>query len=176
MAVDFALNDNGDIAFIQSSRKSEAFQLDFLIADSNSLRLDFFVNNTKEQSYLDGMIPGLIFNFYLDNIEYDKDILLLESKEDIVFQQIKIRLNTALSTIKNNEALGSEIDNLKHRILNGNDKDKYEDVIDCIRNAIKDVLPNAEITVKKINTIYTDYSNSLIVTIVKDEINYYYYL
>ena len=171
MAMDFALNDNGDIAFVQSSRKSEAFQLDFLIANSNSLKLDFFVTDTKEESYLEGLTPGLIFNFYLDNIEYDKDIFLLESEEDVIFQKIKIRLNTALGTIRNNKTLGSEIDNLKHRILNGSDDDKYEDIIDCVRNAIKDILPNAKITVKKLNTIYTDYSNSLIVTIVKDKIN-----
>lgn len=175
MAIDFALNENGDILFTESTRKSSSLQLDFLISNTNALKFDFYITDTKEQDYLPNMEPDFIFNFYINNIENNKEIFLTESDEDLLFQKIKLRLNTILGTVINNEELGSDLINYKHIILNP-EKENFSKLIETVKKALDDILPNAEITVKRLNTNYIDYSNSLLITIVKDEINYYYYL
>ena len=43
MAIDFALNENGDILFTESTRKSSSLQLDFLISNTNALKFDFYI-------------------------------------------------------------------------------------------------------------------------------------
>ena len=101
---------------------------------------------------------------------------IVTNEEDYIYQQIQIRLNSALGTIKNNENIGSKLELHKHTLLNPKKDYDYSAVQQCVRDAIKDILPQAEITVSKSSTIYTDYSNSLIVTITYKELNYYYYL
>ena len=93
-----------------------------------------------------------------------------------IYQQIQIRLNSALGTIKNNENIGSKLELYKHNLLNPEKDYDYSLIQQCVYNAIKDILPQAEITVTKSSTIYTDYSNSLIVIITYKNQNYYYYL
>ena len=72
------------------------------------------------------------------------------------------------------EDIGSNLDLYKHNLMS--DKDDFSTIKDSVKEALYDVLPNAEIDVQKINTIYLDYSNSIMITIKDDEYNYYYYV
>ena len=148
------LNKNGDILFKQSDRYKSSLQFDFFVTQSN----------------------GLIFDFYIEQLKDDKEIVCVDNEEDYIYQQIKIRLSSALGTIKENENIGSKLDLYKHTLINPEKDYDFTIIEQCVRDALYDILPNAEITVSKNSTIYTDYSNSLIVTITYKELNYYYYL
>lgn len=176
MGFDFKLNKFGDILFKYSSRDYSALQFDFFTSPSNGLIFDFYVDNYISEGYLSDLKPLFAFQFYIDTPEYDKEIVPVESEEEYIYQQIKIRLNTALGSIKNNEDIGSELDRYRHTILNPNKETEYPEIKECVEKAIADILPGATIKVTAKDTIYTDFTNSLIVSISKGEINYYYYL
>lgn len=175
---DFMLNKNGDILFKQSDRYKSSLQFDFFVTQTNGLIFDFYVDNPEPLSIIkeENVHPGFQFDFYIDEMKEDKEIVGVTNEEDYIYQQIQIRLNSALGTIKNNENIGSKLELHKHTLLNPKKDYDYSAVQQCVRDAIKDILPQAEITVSKSSTIYTDYSNSLIVTITYKELNYYYYL
>lgn len=173
---DFMLNKNGDILFKQSDRYKSSLQFDFFITQSNGLIFDFYVDNAEPLKLLDDVHPGLQFDFYIEQLKEDKEIACIDNEEDYIYQQIKIRLSSALGTIRENENIGSKLDLYKHTLINPEKDYDFTIIEQCVRDALYDILPNAEITVSKNSTIYTDYSNSLIVTITYKELNYYYYL
>ena len=119
MNYDFQLNKNGDILFKQSNRDNSSLQLDFYVAESKGLMFNFYIDSyIDEQEYLNDLDPEFIFEFYIDTPKNNKEILCIENKEDYLYQQLKIRLNSALGTIKGNEEIGSTIDNYRHILLN----------------------------------------------------------
>lgn len=177
MYYDFQLNKNGDILFKQSQKKETALQFDFYVANTKGMIFNFYIDNYEEQKYLNDLVPQFAFKFYVDTPKNNKDIMCIDNKEDYLYQQIKIRLNSALGTIKSNENIGSTLDNYRHILLNPDkNKGNYSDLILCVKNAIKDILPNAEITIYNSSSIYTDFTNSIVISIIQDDLNYYYYL
>ncbi len=177
MYYDFQLNEKGDILFKQSNCENPSFQFDFYVAKSKGLIFDFYVdNNENKQEYLDNLYPQFVFKFYIDSPKNDKKIMCIDTKEDYIYQQIKLRLSSALGTIKNNENIGSNLDIYKHMLLNPDKKKNYTELIDCVKEAIKDILPNAKIEIYNKPSIYTDFTNSIIISIIQDDYNYYYYL
>lgn len=176
MFYDFLLNKKGDILFKQSDRDNSSLQFDFFVAKSKGMMFNFYVDNFENQKYLDDLDPQFAFKFYIDNPEYDKEIVCIDSEDDLLYQQIKIRLNSALGTIKNNESLGSTLDNYRHILLNPDKNKGYAELITCVKDAIKDILPDAKVEIYNSSTIYTDFCNSIVVVIVVNDVNYYYYL
>lgn len=170
--IDFILNSNGDLSFTVSDTENEQLQLDFFTSQNTSLFFDFYIENLREFSYLDNLVPGLIFNFETSYINYDKEVYYSQSEEDYLLQQIKIRLSSPLGTIMGNENIGSELDFYKHKNIDQN----INSITDCIREAINDILPDAKIKVEKIDSGYFDYTNSLKITISNKDYNFYYYL
>lgn len=176
MFYDFQLNENGDILFKQSTRDKSSLQFDFYISKTNGMMFDFYVDSYDTNEYLYDLSPQFVFNFCVDNPENNKEIVCIDNKKEYLYQQIKIRLSSTLGTLKNNENIGSTLDNYRHMLLNPDKKKGYDNIISCVRNAINDILPNAKIEVFNTPTIYTDFTNSIIISIIKDDINYYYYL
>ena len=170
--IDFVLNSNGDLSFFASDPNSNQFQLDFFTSNNSSLLFDFYIENFKSSSYLKDLKPELVFNFELSNIEYNKDIYCTTSEEDYLFQQIKIRLSSPLETIMGNESIGSTLDYYRHKNI---DENIYT-ISECIKNAIKDIMPNVKVNVEKIGNAYFDYTDSLKITISNKDYNFYYYL
>lgn len=176
MFYDFQLSENGDILFKQSNRSKEFLQFDFYVAKSNGLVFDFYIDNYEIQQYLKDLTPQFEFEFYIDNPENNKEIAYIDNKEDYLYQQIKIRLSSALGTIKGNENLGSTLDNYRHMLLNPDKQKDHNDIMICVKNAIEDILPNAQINIYNTPTIYTDFTNSIVIAIVQEDLNFYYYL
>lgn len=176
MFYDFQLNENGDILFKQSDRSDSFLQFDFFIAKSNGLVFDFYIDAYRQKEYLQDLKPGFVFEFCIDNPEENKEIVCIEDKNDYLYQQIKIRLSSALGTIKGNESLGSTLDNYRHILLNSDKKKDYKDIETCVKEAIKDILPDAKITIYNTPSIYTDFTNSIIISIVQEDFDFYYYL
>ena len=128
MYYDFQLNENGDILFKQSDRSDSFLQFDFFVAKTNGLVFDFYVDTYEQREYLQDLKPGFVFEFCIDNPDKDKEIVCIEDKNDYLYQQIKIRLSSALGTIKGNESLGSTLDNYRHMLLNPDKKKDYKDI------------------------------------------------
>ena len=176
MYYDFQLNENGDILFKQSDRSDSFLQFDFFVAKTNGLVFDFYIDTYESKEYLQDLKPSFVFEFYIDNPDKNKEVVCIENKNDYLYQQIKIRLSSALGTIKGNESLGSTLDNYRHMLLNPDKKKDYKDIEACVREAIKDILPNAKITIYNTPSIYTDFTNSIIISIVQEDFDFYYYL
>lgn len=176
MFYDFQLNSNGDILFEESTRNDSALQFDFFVAPTNGLMFNFYIDNYESKEFLDDLEPQLVFDFCIDNPENNKEILCIDNKDDYIYQQLKIRLSSALGTIRGNEDIGSTLDLHRHKLLNSDKGDDYADLSNCVKNAISDILPHAEVRVMNKPSIYTDFTNSLVVYISQDDINFYYYL
>ena len=100
MNYDFQLNKNGDILFKQSNRDNSSLQLDFYVAESKGLMFNFYIDSyIDEREYLNDLDPQFIFEFYIDTPKNNKEVLCIENKEDYLYQQLKIRLNSALGKI-----------------------------------------------------------------------------
>lgn len=176
MKYDFTLGKNGDILFKQSDRSTSSLQFDFYIAKSEGLVLDFYIDSNNEEKYLSDLKPSFEFNFRTNIPSNNKDVMCITNKQDYLHQQIKIRLSSAIGTMIANENIGSYLDNYRHILLNP-EKDKgYDELISCVKMAISDILPNAQVGVKKKPSIYTDFTNSLVISITQDDFNFYYYL
>ena len=177
--IDFQLNKNGDLLFEESQIINNSFELNFFVSQSDMLIMNLYTENLSPFSYLENkkedriLAPGICMNMYLKKAENNKEIVLAKN-EDYLEQQIKIRLQTALNTLLNNEDIGSDLDLYRHNIIM--DKDDFGTIKESVKRAIKDILPDAEIDVEKIETIYLDYSNSLMITIKNDDYSYYYYV
>lgn len=169
---DFLLNVNGDIVFQKSTLSKDSFQLDFLISPYKAIAINFYIENYNNFKHIDNLTPQFLFNFNIKKIENDKKVIMAEDEEEYLKQQIKIRLETPLNTLLCNEEIGSNISIYNHKVM-GND---FEEIKECVKEAISDILPNAKIQVQKIDTIYLDYSNSLMITINFKNYNYYYYV
>lgn len=175
MSFDFKLNKKGDLLFEYSTRDSSSLQFDFFVSNTNGLIFDFYIDSPNYQKFLPDLEPGLIFKFFIDSPVHNKEICTIENDEYIE-QQIKIRLTSALGSIRGNESIGSRLDDYRHMLLNPEKENDYGEIIYCVEQAIADILPNATVEIFNKPGIYTDFTNSLIISIYQDEQQYYYYL
>lgn len=171
---DFLLSSNGDIMFEKSNFIEDSLEFNFLVSSHKTLSLNFYIENYNDFKYLDGFTPQFILNFNLKKIENDKSIVINENEEQYYQQQIKIRLETPLNTLLQNNNIGSNISLYNHKVITNDNT--FEDIKKCVKEALQDILPNAQIQVDKIDTIYLDYSNSLLITINFKNYSYYYYV
>lgn len=169
--VDFMLDNSGDIMFAEASMDSE-FQFDFVVSNNSTLFMDFYIENLKEHQYLKNMTPGLIYNFSISKITNNKEIVYNSDEEDYLYQQLKIRISSVVGTILNNEDIGSDIDKYRHKNIDKN----LDYILGSIRTAIEDIMPDAKISIRKTDSGYYDYSDSVEVSISNKKFNFYYYL
>ena len=85
-------------------------------------------------------------------------------------QAIKIRLSTALGSLEGNRDIGSKLELVMHEFIDV--QATHINLEKLIKEAIYDLIPNAQIYVQKPKTKYTDYSTSLTVVIVDGDKKY----
>lgn len=158
---DFLLDSRGDISFESSQKEEdERFTFNFHYATSDSLLFNFFteINGTKKRE------PEMLqFNFNTYTILYDKKNKLI-SGNDFIKQSIKIALETELGTIRENAEIGSNMYKYRHMFM---EEDKVIDYIKaCAEEAIKDIVPDAEVNVYLRETAYYDFYNAVKISVV----------
>lgn len=85
-------------------------------------------------------------------------------------QAIKIRLLSSLGSIRGNTDIGSKIETVIHNFI---DKDATLTTLEkLIKEAISDIITNPVIKISKVNSKYTDYSETLKITIIDNKNNY----
>lgn len=163
---DLFLTPRGDLAIEDMSDSKQRLEINFITSKSNALRLNFFIEDTffKNKS-----INSLLLNFKIDIPENNKELRLISG--DLAMEQaIKIRLLSSLGSIRGNTDIGSKIETVIHNFI---DKDATLTTLEkLIKEAISDIITNPVIKISKVNSKYTDYSETLKITIIDNKNNY----
>ena len=168
MALDLFLTDSGDFSFYTNADNlSDGFVFSFHIAPTDSLLFRFHTVN-KFQQKTDNMFN---YNFYLYTPKYDKTIKSV-SKDGFIYQNIKLRLNTELNTVRENLGMGCDLHTIMHSNIPNNRLCSY--IEEMVKASIIDLLPNSKVSVSLLNTNYLDYHDSIKIVIISDEDVYYF--
>lgn len=166
---DLMLTPNGDLAFEESEQLKDSLQINFVTSKSKAMTINFFIDNFMDKEQGNGLLVNFRVHKPLNN-KTCRDAI----GQDFYEQGIRLRLETTIGTIKGNEDIGSKLELYKHDYVDNNYLET--NIIKCVKEAITDILPNAEITIQKTKTPYLNYTNSFIVTIVDQDKYYEYYL
>lgn len=136
---DFLLTEKGDLVFHQE-KPPEKIEMKFGISDSPMFLLSFDSENKEKE------IKG--FHFYFrTQVEKTKSKLKIAEREDAITQAIKIRLKTQVGDIKDRQGIGSILYAYKHEnVLTPTLKNR---ISQAISEAIKDIVPDAEVEVTR---------------------------
>ena len=161
---DLYLTPRGDFAIQDVSNEKEQLEISFLTSKSNALVLEFFIEDTFLN---ENNGNALTLSFYINTPKYDKELKVV-SEELAMEQAIKIRLLSSLGSIKGNTDIGSKIETVIHNFI---DKDStFLQLEKIIKESIKDIIEHPIIKIEKSKSKYTDYSDTLKITIIdKDE-------
>lgn len=163
---DLFLTPRGDLAIEDMSDSKQRLEINFITSKSNALRLNFFIEDTFSKNK---SINSLLLNFKIDIPENNKELRLISG--DLAMEQaIKIRLLSSLGSIRGNTDIGSKIETVIHNFI---DKDATLTTLEkLIKEAISDIITNPVIKISKVNSKYTDYSETLKITIIDNKNNY----
>lgn len=163
---DMFLTPRGDLAIEDIIDSKERLEINFITSKSNALRLNFFVEDTYVKKSL---ADSLLINFKVEQPVENKEIRIV-SGNAAMEQAIKIRLLTALGSLRGNDDIGSKIESVIHQLI-----DKDSTILNLetyIRQAIQDIVYNPVIKISKINSKYVDYSDALKITIIDNDNKY----
>lgn len=164
---DLMINPNGDLMFETSEQLKDSLQINFVTSKSNAISLNFYIDNLMDKEVGNGLMINFKVHKPLNNKTCREAL-----GQDYYEQCIKIRLESALGTIKGNEDIGSRLDSFKHMFMD--DPSLEKKLKGCIYDAIKDILPKAYITIKKNKTPYLDYSTGVTILIIDEDRIYEY--
>ena len=163
---DLFLTPRGDLAIEDMSDSKQRLEINFITSKSNALRLNFFIEDTFSKTKSEN---SLLLNFKVDVPENNKELRLISGNLAIE-QAIKIRLLSSLGSIQGNKDIGSKIETVIHSFI---DKDATLITLEkLIKEAISDIVSNPVIKISKLNSKYTDYSDTLKITLIDNKNNY----
>lgn len=163
---DLFFTSRGDLAIEDINDTRKRLEINFLTSKSNALQLNFFISDTYQKN---NSLNSLLINFNIETPLYNKEIRLINGDQAIE-QAIKIRLLSSMNSIVGNKDIGSKLELIVHKFLDLEDTEQL--AIKYIAEAIRDIIPNPSITIKKINSKYTDYSNGFNVVIIDKDKKY----
>lgn len=163
---DFYLTPRGDLSISNINTDYKKLEINFVTSFSNALCLNYFVEDVKNNKVNP---TSLSLNFDIKKPNYDKEIKII-SGDECMEQAIKIRLVTALGSIKENEDIGSTLEELIHELIDN--KSIINSLKICIANAISDIVPNPIISISKPKTKYIDYSTNFNIVIIDGDKHY----
>ncbi|MGL4877944.1 hypothetical protein [Paraclostridium dentum] len=159
---DFYLTPRGDLSIENVTNAHKRLELNFITSYSNALCLNFFIEDTYQSQTLPN---ALYINFDIYKPEYNKELRMISGNQALE-QAVKIRLSSALGSLRGNKDIGSKIETVMHSFTDA--KNTQIDLIAYIQEAIADIIPNAEIELSVPKTKYVDYSNSINI-VIKDK-------
>lgn len=163
---DIFLTPRGDLAIEDIIDSKQRLEINFLTSKSNALRFNFFVEDTFEKQALPN---SLQINFKTEKPINNKEVRMVTGNAAIE-QAIKIRLLTALGSLRGNSDIGSKIELVIHQLIDNESTllnlEKY------IKQAIKDIISNPIIKISNVNSKYIDYSDKLKIVIIDKDVYY----
>lgn len=163
---DLFLTPRGDLAIDNNVGSSNKLELNFITSYSNSLRINFFIEDTYQKT---SDKNSLSINFNIDKPIYDKEIKMI-SGDKYIEQALRIRLETSLGTLRYNESIGSKLELVVHELVD--EQKTMAKLKQYVREAIVDIVKDPVIEITKPKTMYLDYSNSLSIKIIDKDKQY----
>lgn len=163
---DFYLTPRGDLSISNINTDYKKLEINFITSFSNALCLNFFIDDVKQSK----LSPSsLRINFDIEKPNYDKEMRVISGEESME-QAIKIRLLTALGSLRGNVDIGSTLEELIHELVDS--KSLVGSLKSCIANAISDIIPNPVISIEQPKTKYINYSTGFRVVIINGDKQY----
>lgn len=163
---DFYLTPRGDLSISNISTDSNKLEISFITSYSNALCLNFFIEDTQYNKYNS---TSLKINFNIEKPIYDKEFRII-SGDECIQQAIKIRLKSALGSIRENLDIGSTLEELMHELVDN--KNLVNSLKTAIANAIYDIIPNPTIIIEQPKSKYTNYSTGFNIVIIDNDKQY----
>lgn len=163
---DFYLTPRGDLSIDNISTDHKKLEINFMTSFSNALCLNFFIEDVQNNKFSPTCLQ---VNFEVLLPSYDKEIKVISGDECMV-QAIKIRLNSALGSIRENLDIGSTLEELVHKLIDN--PNIVSSLKTSIANAISDIIPNPVIIISQPKSRYINYSNGFNVIIIDNDREY----
>ena len=163
---DLFLTPRGDLAIKDISNSQKRLEVNFITSKSNALGINFYIEDT---SSLKAYKNSLSLSFSIDKPEYNKELEMI-SGDAYMEQAIKIRLLTSLGSLRGNSDIGSKLELVIHEFVDS--PTTISSLQKIIKEAIYDLIPNAEVRISKPNSRYLDYSTTLKILIVDKDKKY----
>jgi hypothetical protein len=144
---DLALTSNGDLVFEKNTAKPNPLKISFNVSNGEVMSLKFKIEDCPT---IVGGDNSIKISFDIKNPLRDKRVMILSDSAAKV-QAIKIRLQSALGEIAERGTIGSKLELVKHRQLY--EKSTSTDAVTFVKEAIADILPDAEVRVNPSVTI-----------------------
>lgn len=137
------LTETGDLLFTTNKRQSNKINLTFAISE-NLINLNFFLKGCSE------IIPtsGIVLGFELNDIKTNTKKAKMIENLPAYRQACLIRIKTSLGQLPERINIGSKIETKMHDFLFK--EETKTQVMSMAKEAIKDILPNATVTVTAI--------------------------
>lgn len=163
---DFYLTPRGDLSVSNINTDHNRLEVNFITSYSNALYINFFLDDIKQQT----LTPtSLKINFEINKPSYNKNIKVI-SGDEYIQQAIKIRLKSALGSIRENTDIGSTLEESMHKLID--DKTLVGTLKTSIANAISDIIPNPTIMITQPKTKYVNYGTGFDVVIIDNDRQY----
>lgn len=163
---DFYLTPRGDLAISNIDTDSNKLEISFITSYSNALCLNFFIEDVQPNKLSSS---SLKINFDIKKPAYDKEIKII-SGDEYMQQAIKIRLNSALGSIRENLDIGSTLEEVIHELIDN--QKTISSLKASIASAIYDLIPNPTIIINQSKSKYVDYSTGLNIIIIDNDKQY----
>lgn len=163
---DLFLTPRGDLAIKDINDNHKRLEINFITSKSNALGINFYIEDT---SSLKADKNSLSLSFYIDKPLYNKELEMI-SGDAYMEQAIKIRLLTSLGSLRGNKDIGSKLELIIHEFVDS--AKTVASLEKIIKEAIYDLIPNAQIYISKPNSKYLDYSSALKIVIVDKDKKY----
>lgn len=163
---DFYLTPRGDLAISNINTDNNKLEINFITSYSNALCLNFFIEDVQSTK----LNPSsLRINFNIEKPSYDKEIKII-SGDEYMQQAIKIRLNSALGSIRENLDIGSTLEELIHELVDN--KNIINSLKTAIAKAIYDIIPNPTIIISQPKSKYINYSTGFNIVVIDNDKQY----
>lgn len=163
---DFYLTPRGDLAINNITNEYKKLEVNFITSFSNALCLNFFIEDTMQKK---PSSTSINITFKIDKPEYNKEIKII-SGDEAIEQAIKIRLSSALGSIRGNVDIGSSLEAIMHELIDN--ESVVPSLKASIKNAISDIIPNPIIILEKPKSKYVSYNTSFKVIIIDKDKQY----
>lgn len=163
---DFYLTPRGDLSISNINTDYNKLELNFVTSFSNALCLNFFIEDVLNNKFNSS---ALKINFNIEKPVYDKEIKVI-SGDECIQQAIKIRLKSALGSIRENTDIGSTLEELVHELVDN--KNMVNSLKTSIANAIYDIIPNPTIIINQPKSKYVNYSTGFNIIIIDNDKQY----
>lgn len=162
---DLMLTKSGDLMFVSEVRAQNFVKLSFCISDTNVCKISFFIEDSNP---IKASPTQVKIKFELDDQKktYTSKVV---NKKDFSKQLCLFRIKTQLGELKARKEIGSKIQEVKHKFLYSDETKARVQAI--VKEAIKDVYPNAKITAEPVAKHFsTGYKQIMLIKVYDEDI------